>query len=188
VRVGLRAPERLVAAERAGLANANGVAVLVCLVFASAQVFHMLAPEEGLLGLLFNAFFLVLLWNTFAAGPDPVRLLRSLMVVFGSALVLKYVVVNGLAAPGGSLARRLFAVALEGATLGALGARHYGAATGYVAFVMLALFFVALWLLPRRDVPAGTAPGPRLASRAIDALVVAEPVEHDALPSRAPDR
>jgi hypothetical protein len=183
VRVGLLAPERLVAAERPALANANGAAVIVALVFASSQVFHMLAPEDGLLGLLFNAFFLVLLWNTFAAGPDAVRLLRSLMVVFGSALVLKYVVLNGLAAPGGSLAKRLFAVALEGATLGALGARHYGPATGYVAFLMLALFFVALWLLPRREAPGRPTPGRRLDPASVEGILVDSPAERGTLPS-----
>jgi hypothetical protein len=183
VRVGLLAPERLVSPARTGLANANGVAVVAALLFASAQVFHMLAPEEGLLALLFNAFFLVLLWNTLAAGPDPVRLLRSLMVVFGSALVLKFVVVNGLAAPGGSLAKRLFAVAIEGVTLGALGARHYGPATGYAAFFMLALFFVALWLLPRREAAARGRLGPRPDDPAVDAVVIGEPVDRGALPS-----
>jgi hypothetical protein len=183
VRVGLLAPERLVSPARTGLANANGIAVIAALLFASSQVFHMLAPEEGLLGLLFNAFFLVLLWNTLAAGPDPIRLLRSLMVVFGSALVLKFVVVNGLAAPGGSLAKRLFAVAIEGVTLGALGARHYGPATGYVAFVMLVLFFVALWLLPRRQEPAFAVPARRLDTTEAEAIVIDEPGERRALPT-----
>jgi hypothetical protein len=141
-------PARLVGPGRTPLANLNGVAVILALLFASAQVFTMLTPEGGLLNLLFNAFFVAMLWTTAAARPDGPRLLRSLLVVFGWALVLRFVLLNGLAAPDGSVARRLFATALEGLTLGALGLTYHAPATGYAAFLMLALFFVALLLLP----------------------------------------
>jgi hypothetical protein len=89
-----------------------------------------------------------MLWTMSAAQPAGARLVRSLLGVFGWALVLRFVILNGLAASDGSLARRLFAAALEGLTLGALGLTYYAPATGYIAFVMLALFFVALLLLP----------------------------------------
>jgi hypothetical protein len=148
LRSGVLAPGRLVASERSALANANGITVLVALLFASAQVFTMLTPEAGLMGLLFSAFYLALLSTTAAARPAARHLLRSLIVVFGSALVLRFVVLNGLAAPGGSLAHRLFTSALEGVTLGALGLEYHAEATGYAAFAALALFFVGLLLLP----------------------------------------
>jgi hypothetical protein len=148
LRAGVLAPERLVSSRRSALANANGVTVLLALLFASAQVFTMLTPEGGLMGVLFSAFYLVLLWTTAAARPAARHLLRSLAVVFGSALVLRFVVLNGMAAPGGSFAHRLFATALEGLTLGGLGLEYHAPATGYAAFVALGLFFVALLLLP----------------------------------------
>ena len=113
--------ERLVSSRRTALANANGSVVLLALLFASAQVFTMLTPETGLMAVLFSAFYVVLLWTTAAARPAAPHLLRSLAVVFGSALVLRFVVLNGIAAPGGSVARRLFTTALEGLTLGGLG-------------------------------------------------------------------
>jgi hypothetical protein len=98
--------------------------------------------------ILFSAFYLVLLWTTAAARPLARHLLRSLTVVFGSALVLRFVVLNGLAAPGGSLAHRLFTTALDGLTLGGLGLEYHAPATGYAAFVALGLFFVGVLLLP----------------------------------------
>jgi hypothetical protein len=148
LRAGVLAPERLVSARRRALANANGITVLLTLLFASAQIFTMLTPEAGLMGILFSAFYLVLLWTTAAARPRARHLLRSLAVVFGSALVLRFVVLNGMAAPGGSFAHWLFATALEGLTLGGLGLEYHAPATGYAAFVALGLFFVALLLLP----------------------------------------
>jgi hypothetical protein len=57
-------------------------------------------------------------------------------------------VLNGLAAPGGSFAHRLFTAALEGLTLGGLGLEYHAPATGYAAFVALGIFFVGLLLLP----------------------------------------
>jgi hypothetical protein len=148
LRAGLLSPAVLVGPHRSALANLNGLSVLIALLFASAQVFTMLTPDGGLLELLFDAFFIAMLWTTAAARPDAPRLVRSLFVVFGWALVLRFVILNGLAAPDGSLARRLFAIALEGLTLGALGLTYHQPATGYVAFVMLALFLVALLLMP----------------------------------------
>jgi hypothetical protein len=148
LRAGVLVPERLVSSRRSALANANGMTVLLALLFAAAQVFTILTPEAGFMGILFNAFYLVLLWTTAAARPIARHLLRSLAVVFGSALVLRFVVLNGLAAPGGSFAHRLFTTALEGLTLGALGLEYHAPATGYAAFLALGVFFVGLLLLP----------------------------------------
>ena len=61
---------------------------------------------------------------------------------------LVLIVVSGLAAPGGSLARRLFSSAVEGLSLGALGAEAYAPAMGYVAFAVTALYLITLWWLP----------------------------------------
>ena len=69
LRAGVLAPERLVSSRRPALANANGVTVLLALLFASAQVFTVLTPEAGLMAILFSAFYFVLLWTTAAAQP-----------------------------------------------------------------------------------------------------------------------
>ena len=149
LRAGLLVPARLVAPERAALANANGAVVLAALVFAAAQIFTLLMPESGLMAVLFGVFYVALLATIGAARPDAPRLVQSLLVVFGTALVLRFVVLNGLAAPrGGGLVRRVFTTAVEGLTLGALGLEHHAPATGYAAFLALVGFFAGLLLLP----------------------------------------
>jgi hypothetical protein len=148
VRCGVVHPAALMAASRTPLQNINGLVVMIALLFASAQIFTMLTPEGGLLVILFNGFYVAMLWMTGAARPDRLRLLRSLLVLSGWALVMRFVVLNGLAAPDGSIGRRLFTAALEGLTLGALGLTYHHPATGYIAFGMLGLYFGALLLMP----------------------------------------
>jgi hypothetical protein len=141
----------LVSPRRLGLENACGVVVLAFLLLAGAQVVAMLTPTRGIFAFVVSVYFLFLFLSTLAARPEPDRVLRSLAVTFGGALLLKFVVLSGLAAPGGTLAKRLFATALDGITLGALGAEFQAPSTGYLAFAAVLLLFVGLALLPRRD-------------------------------------
>lgn len=157
VRAGLLVPWLLVGPHRHPLENATGAMLGLVLLLASAQVFNCLTPEAGLLHVLANVFFLVLLLNTLAARPSGVRVLQSLGVVFLSAFVLKFVVLDGLYAPEGSLAQRLLTTLLEGVSLGALGYAPHGRATGYVAFATVLVYVFTLVLLPqpvRRWLPA----------------------------------
>jgi hypothetical protein len=141
-------PGRLVSDHRTPLENSSGVVVLIALLAATAQVFTLVTPAKGLLAFVFTTFFVLLLWNTLAAEPDRRQLLRSLLVVFGGAFVLKFVVLAALYEPQGGLLRRVMLTLLEGVSLGTLGFVPDGAATGYLAFVTLGLYFVALVLLP----------------------------------------
>jgi hypothetical protein len=141
-------PHRLLNDQRGPLANSSGVVVLISLLAASAQVFTLVTPAKGLLAFVFTTFFVLLLWNTLAAEPDRRQLLRSLLVVFGGAFVLKFVVLAALYEPQGGLLRRVMLTLLEGVSLGTLGFVPDGAATGYLAFVTLGLYFVALVMLP----------------------------------------
>jgi hypothetical protein len=150
VRSGALAPGRLVRDGRTALENASGTVVLAALLAASAQVFTLLTPATGLLAFVFTAFFALLLWNTLAVEPDRRQLLRSLLVVFGGAFVLKFVVLSALYDPSGGLLKRVLLTLLDGVSLGAMGFTPDGAATGYLAFLTLGLFFVALAMLPAR--------------------------------------
>lgn len=152
------APQRLMGSHRTALQNLSGTVVLLTLFAASAQVFSSIAPDAGLLHLVFNTFFVVLLWNTLAAGPQAGRLLHSLLVLLGSAFVLKYVVLAALYAPDGGWTTRLVTALLEGFTLGTLDYEPQAPLAGYVAFGALVLFLVGLVLLPG-DAPA--TPGMR---------------------------
>ena len=151
VRAGALNPLRLVGDRRSALENTSGAIVLASLLLASAQMFMLLTPPTGLLGFIFTAFFVLLLWNTMAVSPDRRQLLRSLAVVFGGAFVLKFIVLAAAYDAGGGLLHRVILTMLEGVSLGALGFVPDGTATGYVAFVLMGLFFFSLVLLPGRQ-------------------------------------
>src|SRR5688500_14443187 len=159
VRTGVLDPWTLIGPQRAGLANASGALVALTLLIASAQVFTALTPEGGVLQVLASVFFLLMLLNTLAARPTRGRAMQSLAVVLLSAYVLKYVVLDALYAPEGSLARRVVTSLLEGVSLGALGYSSHGPATAYVAFVVLLAYLFVLVLLPgaSNDDDASTA-------------------------------
>jgi hypothetical protein len=152
VKSGTLAPERLVNAARSGLANASGTVVLITAFAAATQAFNTAMPESGLPRVLFGVFLLVLLLNTLAASPDRVRVLRSLLVIFGSAFTLKYIVLASLSDPTGGRLKRILQIAFEGLTLGTLTQDVYRPATGYIAFATLTLFMIGLSLLPSRPV------------------------------------
>jgi hypothetical protein len=145
---GALAPERLMNTERSALANVNGCSVLITLFFAAAQAFSLATPESGLPHLLFCVFLLTLLLNTLAAGTDRIRTLRSLVVIFGSAFILKFVVLAALSEQTGGRLKRVLMVLLEGVTLGTLTQDVMRPVTGYLAFFTFVLFLIGLGMLP----------------------------------------
>ena len=151
------APEALLSSERSVLANINGGVVFLALWAASAQVFAVLIPDNGLPRLIFSVFFLILLLNTAAASPDRRRLLRSLAVTFGSAFLLKFVVLAALSAPGAGWLKRVLLAMVEGVTLGTLTQGVLHPADGYLALFALGLFLIGVFLLPAREPPRSTA-------------------------------
>ena len=85
--------------EQPMLTNVSHLLTLIALFFASAQAFNSVLPENGLLHWMFSFFFLWTLWTNQFSIFDPRRLLRSLVVLFATAFVLKHLVVAGLYAP-----------------------------------------------------------------------------------------
>ncbi len=158
VQSGAFVPLRVMNGSRTALANLNGGMLVAALLVASAQMFSLLTPDAGLPRVLFSVYFLVLMINTMAASPDRVRVLRSLAVTFGAAFVLKFIVLDALSDPAGGRLTRLIQVLFEGVTLGALTQDVQHPATGYLAFVVIVMFLVAVALLPSAQ---------RTASRAI---------------------
>jgi hypothetical protein len=142
-------PELLVAEERTPLENTCGGVVLLSLFLGSAQLFNCLTPDAGFLRVLVVVFFFFLLWNTMAALPDRVRLLRSLLVVFGGAFILKYVALAALYEPQGGMLKRVLTALLEGVSLGSIEHHPDAPAVGYVAFFSIGLYFIGLVMLPR---------------------------------------
>jgi hypothetical protein len=144
-----------VSARHTALANVSHALTLIALFFASAQAFNSVLPEQGLLHWVFALFFLWTLWNDQFAPFDPQRLLRSLSVLFGTAFVLKHLLLASLYSPQVGWGRRLMGALLDGASLGTLDAPAFAPATGYVSFFTLALYVGALALIrPVPDEPA----------------------------------
>lgn len=157
VRSDALAPDRLMHASRSLLANANGFMVLVALFAGSAQALHMLTPRSGLPLLIVALVLFLLLLNTLVSWPERRRVLRSLAVVLGSAFVLKFVILAALADPAGSRTRRVLTALFDAATLGTVTQAPLPASSGYLAFVLLLLYFIGIAALPGaqaiRDVP-----------------------------------
>jgi hypothetical protein len=140
-------PERLMSQRRTPLENLSGLVVILTLFAASAQVFHLVTPETGLLHLLVSTFFVVQLLTTLAGVRDRLAMLRSLTVLLGAAFALRFIALESLYAPGRGLVKRVMTALLEGVTLGSLDYEPAGSATGYVAFLALALFIAGLVML-----------------------------------------
>ena len=167
-RCGALDPARLIHPARSGLANASGAVIVVALGAAAAQTIAALTPEAGVLALVFDVAWLVLFANTIAARPDRARLLSSLLVIFGAAFVVKFVLLGALYAPDGSVTKRVVMALVEGVSLGTLAHQPAGPATGYVAFATGLLFLAGIAALPR---------GPEPAPASTDALVRVVPGE-----------
>jgi hypothetical protein len=155
---------RWLAVDQPLLINVANLLTLLALFFASAQVFNSVLPEKGLLRWMFSFFFFWTLWTNQFAAFDPRRLLRSLIVLFGTAFVLKHLLISGLDSPAGSLLGRLTAAVLQGVSITGPG---FAPVTGYVSFVALALYVVALMLV---------SPAPVLATTKSEPILLAEPV------------
>lgn len=125
---------------------ANGW-MLLTLFFASAQAFNSVLPERGLLHWLFSFFFLWTLWNNQFSLFDARRLLRSLVVLFGTAFVLKHMLLASLYAPEGGWLQRLTGALVQGVSLGTLDAPTFAPATGYISFFTLVLYIAGLILI-----------------------------------------
>jgi len=148
IRGGALAPDRLLHGSRPIVANANGAVVLVTLFAAASQLLGLLTPQSGLPRFFVDVFLFVLLLNTLVAQPDRTRLLRSLGVILGSALVLKFVVLAALSDPSGSRTAQVIYALFDLATFGTLAQEPQSPVAGYMAFVAIALFLIGSAALP----------------------------------------
>ena len=139
---------RLYGPARSTLANANGIVVFATIFVASAQVLNLVTPDTGLPRALSYVLFTILLLNTLAASATRAPLLQSLLVVFGSAFTLKFVVLATMSGPTEGVGGWLFRMFFQGVTAGLVLQPAYHPATGYLAFFTLVLFLFGITLLP----------------------------------------
>ena len=132
------------------------VLTLMSLFFASAQAFNSVLPEAGLFRLVFAFFFLWTLWQSQFAPSDTRRTLRSIAALFGTAFVLKHLILASVNDPEGGWLRRVAAALLEGVTQGTVGEQQtFAPATGYISFFTLVLYVAGLSLTPSVPEHAG---------------------------------
>lgn len=154
VRAGAIELHHWLAIEQPTLTNLSHLLTLISLFFASAQAFNSVLPESGLLHWMFSFFFLWTLWTNQFSTFDPRRLLKSLIVLFGTAFVLKYLLVSGLYAPEGGWLKRIASTLLQGI---AIDVPAFAPITGYVSFFALALYVAALLLMAPVPVQTGAS-------------------------------
>jgi hypothetical protein len=148
VRSGTLAPQRLMNGARSTLANLNGFSVLATAFLASAQVITLVIPDAGVPALMVWTVLVCLVLQAFAIGPDRTRLLRGLLVTFGAAFTLKFVVLAAISTPAQGRVSRALQLLFDGMTLGTVSQRPPYSFEGYVAFGTLALYLVGIALLP----------------------------------------
>jgi hypothetical protein len=169
---------RWLSPELSAGANVSHALTLASLFFASAQAFNSVLPDAGLLRWMLSFFFLWTLWQNQFSAFDARRLLRSLAALFGTAFVVKHMLLASLYEPGGGWLKRLAGAVAEGVTLGTLGGEPQSSATGYVSFFTLALYVAGLALLPPapRDEAEASGPKRRLnVERVADEIETSEP-------------
>ncbi|HXG87380.1 MAG TPA: hypothetical protein VNJ02_03510 [Vicinamibacterales bacterium] len=148
VRSGTLAPDRLMHQSRSALANSNGLVLLLCAAFASAAVINLVIPDDGVPALIGWAVLVSLLMQALAIAPDRQRLLRGLLVTFGAAFTLKFVILAAVSAPAESRTARILQLLFDGLTLGSISQRPPHPLEGYLALVTLVLYFIGLAMLP----------------------------------------
>jgi len=147
VRGGLIETSSFIASANPPLTNVAHVWLLLTLFFASAQAFNSVLPERGLLHWMFSFFFLWTLWNNQFSSFDARRLLRSLIVLFGTAFLLKHLLLASLYSTDGGWLKSLTSTLVSSLTLGALDTPHFAPSTGYISFFTLGLYLIALILI-----------------------------------------
>jgi hypothetical protein len=177
VRAGAVEAGRWLSAELPALANVSHALTLLALFFASAQAFNSVLPDAGLPRWMLSFFFLWTLWQNQFSAFDARRLLRSLAALFGTAFVVKHLLLASLYAPGGGWLKQIAGALFERLADASPGTRAYAPATGYLSFFTLALYACGLLLTPAapHDATRETA----LADELVEAFRQLPPAERE---------
>jgi len=150
VRAGAIDLQRWFDIEQPMLTNVSHLLTLMTLFFASAQAFNSVLPESGLLHWMFSFFFLWTLWTNQFATFDRRRLLKSIIILFGTAFVFKHLLVSALYAPEGGWLKTIASTVLKGISI---DVPAFAPITGYISFFALALYVLGLLLIAPVPVP-----------------------------------
>ncbi|HKE60393.1 MAG TPA: hypothetical protein VKB46_26960 [Pyrinomonadaceae bacterium] len=162
VRAGAIDLRRWLSIEQPTVTNLSQLLTLIALFFATAQAFNSVLPESGLLHWMFSFFFLWTLWTNQFSNFNPPRLLKSIIVLFGTAFVLKHMLVSALYAPDGGWLRTIASTLLQGI---AIDVPAVAPATGYISFFALTLYVAGLLLMAPVPMQLDKSSGNELAVR-----------------------
>jgi len=151
-----------VTVEQPAVTTLSHLLTLLALFFATAQAFNSVLPETGLLHWMFSFFFLWTLWTNQFSTFDPRRLLRSIIVLFGTAFVLKHLFVSALYAPDRGWLRTIAATLLHGISI---DVPAFAPGTGYISFFALVLYVLGLLLIALIPMQPGPSPANKLAAK-----------------------
>jgi len=173
VRSGAIDLHRWLVIEQPMVTNISHLLTLIALFFASAQAFNSVMPESGLLHWMFSFFFMWTLWNNQFSTFDTRRLLRSIMVLFGTAFVIKHLLVAALYAPEGGWLKAIASTLLKGVSV---DVPAFAASTGYISFFALLLYVAGLLLIA--PVPVEPDAGNKLVVREDDLSELEKPTKY----------
>jgi hypothetical protein len=162
VRAGAIELHRWLNIEQPAVTNLSHLLTLVALFFATAQAFNSVLPERGLLHWMFSFFFLWTLWTNQFSNFDSRRLLKSIAVLFGTAFVLKYLLLSALSPPGGGWLTTIASSLLQGISI---DVPAFAPGTGYVSFFALILFVAGLLLITPSPIEPRESPLNQIAVR-----------------------
>jgi hypothetical protein len=162
VRAGAIDLRHWVGIEQPAVTNLSHLLTLLSLFFATAQAFNSVLPETGLLHWMFSFFFLWTLWINQFSTFDPRRLLRSIVVLFGTAFVLKHLLLSALYTPNGGWLRTIASTLLQGISI---DVPAFAPGTGYISFFALVLYVVGLLLIAPAPIQPGESPVNKLSIR-----------------------
>jgi hypothetical protein len=133
---------------------ANGL-VLLTLFTATVQVFNSLLPEKGLAFWVVSFCFFWTLWTNLFADFTKQKLLQSLGSLFGLAFAVKYLILQNLTSTSETWTQKLFETLTKEATFGLLEITKFSAATGFLQFVTIAIYIIALFSLSSSNISSG---------------------------------
>jgi hypothetical protein len=127
--------------------NVSGAIFLLSFYAATVQVFNIVTPERGLLNFCFNLFYFLIFFNNVFVIFSPARVAKSLSAVLAASFGVKYLILADLFAPSESWSKYALQKLMQTASLGALDYEVFAPATGYLAFAVVGLYVLALYLI-----------------------------------------
>lgn len=127
----------------------SNLSVLLTVYTASVQIFNCLTPESGISFWIVSFCFFWILWNNLFFEMSTTKVIKSLIALFGFAFFMKYIILANLTAPATESWWQGFLQNPTKETITwLLELPRFSPITGYLQFLNLVIYLIALYLLP----------------------------------------